>query len=104
MSYVLKESPALKELKAAIDDLFLVFSNPRFLNDLAARQVSLRNFDHVLSEMSNMLGGAFEGRTSSSLTARFGAANLAGKQFPCSGRLFPPHSYVSIPIRLLVIK
>jgi|ERR1035437_50744 hypothetical protein len=70
MSYVLRHSPAFQELRAAITD---AFSDPvvrSFLKSLSVSGGTLSNFEAVLTELSNMLGGAFDPRQPFSISAR----------------------------------
>ncbi|HEY5175336.1 MAG TPA: hypothetical protein VII95_07190 [Terriglobales bacterium] len=69
MSYVLGHSPAFQELRAAITD---AFSDPvvkSFLKSLSVSGGTLSNFEAVLTELSNMLGGAFDPRQRFSISA-----------------------------------
>ena len=59
MSYVLGHSPAFQELHAAITDAFSGPVVKSFLRSLSASGGALSNFETVLPEFSNMLGGAF---------------------------------------------
>jgi hypothetical protein len=59
MSYVLGHSTAFQELYAAITDAFSPPVRQSFLKSLAASGVSLTDFERTLSELSNLLGGAY---------------------------------------------
>ncbi len=82
MSYVLGHSPAFQELHAAIAD---AFSDPvvkSFLKSLSASGGTLSNFEAVLTELSNMLGGAFDPRQRFSISARelFNSLNVGERE------------------------
>lgn len=59
MSYVLGHSAAFRELYAAITDAFSPPVRRSFLKSLAVSGVQLTDFDRVLPELSNLLGGAY---------------------------------------------
>jgi|SRR5579864_762190 len=59
MSYVLGHSTAFRELHTAITDAFSETVVNSFLESLYASGLRLVDFDNTLSELSNMLGGAY---------------------------------------------
>jgi hypothetical protein len=59
MSYVLGHSTAFQELHTAITDAFSSPVRQDFLKSLSASNVRIKNFERVLPELSNMLGGAY---------------------------------------------
>lgn len=69
MSYVLGHSPAFQELHAAITDAFSEPVVKSFLRSLSLSGGTLANFEAVLTELSNMLGGAFDPRQRFSISA-----------------------------------
>ncbi len=82
MSYVLGHSPAFQELHAAITD---AFSDPvvkSFLKSLSVSGGTLSNFEAVLAELSNMLGGAFDPRQRFSISAKelFNSLNIGERE------------------------
>ncbi len=60
MSYVLGHSTAFQELRSAITDAFSEPVQQSFFKGLALSHVSIADFDRVLPDLSNMLGGAFK--------------------------------------------
>src|SRR6266852_2502793 len=59
MSFLLGQSTAFDELRQAISDAFDPPVVDSFLSSLSASGIKLRDFDAVLPELSNMLGGAY---------------------------------------------
>jgi len=59
MSFVLGQSPAFEELRQAISDAFDPPVLESFLVSLQAGGTKIRNFNAVLPELSNMLGGPY---------------------------------------------
>jgi hypothetical protein len=59
MSYVLGHSTAFQELHTAITDAFSPIVRKNFIGSLALSHVSMADFDKVLPDLSNMLGGAY---------------------------------------------
>jgi hypothetical protein len=59
MSYVLGHSTAFQELHTAITDAFSPPVRKNFIGSLALSDVSMADFDRVLPDLSNMLGGAY---------------------------------------------
>ena len=62
MSYFLGHSTAFQELHFAVTDAFSPPVRKSFLQSLAASKRKIQNFDDVLPELSNMLGGVYAGR------------------------------------------
>lgn len=60
MSYVLGHSTAFQELRTAITDAFSEPVRQSFIQGLDASRVSMADFDRVLPDLSNMLGGAYK--------------------------------------------
>jgi hypothetical protein len=59
MSYVLGQSTAFQELHTAITDAFSPPVLKAFIGSLALSQIGMADFERVLPDLSNMLGGAF---------------------------------------------
>lgn len=59
MSYVLGHSTAFQELRTAISDAFSEPVRQHFIQSLDVSRVSMADFDRVLPDLSNMLGGAY---------------------------------------------
>ena len=70
MSYVLGDSTALQELRSAINDAFSEPVRRSFISGLTGSKVSMADFDRVLPELSNMLGGAYKRGQRFSVSAR----------------------------------
>ena len=70
MSYVLGHSTAFRELYAAITDAFSMQVRQSFLKSLALSGVQPTDFDKVLPELSNLLGGAYRRGQKFSVSAR----------------------------------
>jgi hypothetical protein len=70
MSYVLGHSTAFQELRTAIGDAFSSPVRRSFLGGLSASNVSLADFDGILPDLSNMLGGAYKRGQRFSISAR----------------------------------
>jgi hypothetical protein len=60
MSYVLGHSTALQELRTAISDAFSETVRRGFIGGLSASKVSMADFERVVPDLSNMLGGAYK--------------------------------------------
>jgi hypothetical protein len=60
MSYVLGHSTAFQELRTAITDAFSEPVRQSFIQSLDVSRVSMADFDRVLPDLSNMLGGAYK--------------------------------------------
>jgi hypothetical protein len=73
MSYLLGQSTAFEELRQAISDAFDPNVKDSFLNSLSVSGKKISDFNALLSELSNMLGGAYrKGQTfSTSATELF---------------------------------
>lgn len=59
MLFVLGQSTIFNELRQAVSDAFEPPVVDSFFSGLAASGVKIRNFEAVLSELSNLLGGAY---------------------------------------------
>lgn len=59
MSFLLGQSAAFEELRNAISDAFEPPVLDSFVEGLALSQIRISDFNKVLSELSNMLGGAY---------------------------------------------
>jgi hypothetical protein len=59
MLFVLGQSTSFNELRQAVSDAFDPSVVDSFFSGLAASRVKIRNFDAVLPELSNLLGGAY---------------------------------------------
>lgn len=59
MSYFLGHSIAFQELHSAVTDAFSPSVRESFLESLRASKKRIEDFDRVLPELSNMLGGAY---------------------------------------------
>lgn len=59
ISYVLGHSAAFQELRTAINDAFSEPVLRSFIGGLDVSHVSMADFDRVLPDLSNMLGGAY---------------------------------------------
>jgi len=59
VSYLMPDSKAFKQLQAAIDDFLGDYAIEYSLQELASRDVPIRDFDRVLPDLSSHLGGAF---------------------------------------------
>ncbi|HTW56919.1 MAG TPA: hypothetical protein VMD99_02185 [Terriglobales bacterium] len=70
MSYVLGYSTALQELRTAINDAFSEPVLPSFVGGLSASKVSMADFERVLPDLSNLLGGAYKRGQRFSVSAR----------------------------------
>jgi hypothetical protein len=70
MSYVLGDSTALQELRTAVSDAFSPPVRRSFIETLSASNISLADFDKVLPDLSNMLGGAYKRGQRFSISAR----------------------------------
>jgi hypothetical protein len=70
MSYVLGHSTALQELRTAISDAFSEPVRRSFIGSLSASKVSMADFERVLPDLSNMLGGAYKRGQRFSISAR----------------------------------
>ncbi len=60
MSFLLGQSTAFEELRQAISDAFEPPVLDSFLGTLAVSGIKLNDFDAVLPDLSNMLGGAYK--------------------------------------------
>ena len=60
MSYVLGHSTAFQELRTAITDAFSELVRRNFIRSLDVSHVSMADFERVLPDLSNMLGGAYK--------------------------------------------
>jgi hypothetical protein len=69
MSYVLGHSAAFQELRTAITDAFSQPVLRSFIGSLSVSHTSMADFDRVLPDLSNMLGGAFIGGQRLSVSA-----------------------------------
>ncbi len=56
---LLGESTSFRDLRVAIQDAFKGSLSTTFLSGLASQEIDIRNFEQVLPELSNLLGGAF---------------------------------------------
>ena len=70
MSYVLGHSTAFQELRTAISDAFSETVRRSFIGSLSASKVTMADFERVLPDLSNMLGGAFKIGQRFSISAR----------------------------------
>lgn len=69
MSFLMGQSTAFEELRQAISDAFEPPVLGSFLGSLAVSGIKLHDFDAVLPDLSNMLGGAYKrGETFSTST------------------------------------
>jgi hypothetical protein len=69
MSFLLGQSTAFDELRQAISDAFDPPVVDSFLSSLSTSGIKIRDFDAVLPELSNMLGGAYRKRETFSTSA-----------------------------------
>jgi hypothetical protein len=70
MSYVLGHSAAFQELRSAIADAFSGPVRESFINTIEISGISMSDFERVLPDLSNMLGGAFRRGQRFSVSAR----------------------------------
>jgi hypothetical protein len=70
MSYVLGHSTAFQELRTAIGDAFSETVRRSFIEALSVSKVSMADFERVLPDLSNMLGGAYKRGQRFSISAR----------------------------------
>lgn len=59
-SYLLPDSKAFLQLRGAIDDFFGEYAVQYSLNDISRRRENIYEFERVLPELSNHLGGAYQ--------------------------------------------
>ena len=59
MSFLLGQSTAFEELRQAVSDAFDPALIETFLQGLSLTGIKIRDFDNVLPEFSNVLGGAY---------------------------------------------
>jgi hypothetical protein len=59
MSFILGQSTAFEELRQAIADAFDPPVLDSFVKGLSVSRITIKDFDAVLPEFSNMLGGAY---------------------------------------------
>jgi|ERR1700683_625326 len=70
MSYALGHSTALQELRTAVSDAFSEPVRRSFIGGLSASKVTMADFDKVLPDLSDMLGGAYKRGQRFSVSAR----------------------------------
>jgi hypothetical protein len=59
VSYLMPDSKAFKQLQAAINDFLGDYAIDYSLQELASRDVPIRDFERILPDLSSHLGGAF---------------------------------------------